>query len=87
VQRVPELAADPIQRQVAVIVVTGSQATLNAAKAATTHLLADDPDTERIQRIMRAAFRPKPRREPEEVYLVDRVQQRGRRPLDDRSSS
>src|SRR5215471_1962258 len=38
------------------------------------HLLADDPDTERIQRIMRAAFRPKPIREPEEVYLVDRVQ-------------
>jgi hypothetical protein len=47
------------------------------------HLLADDPDTERIQRIMRAAFRPKPIREPEEIYLVDRVQQRGRRPLDD----
>jgi putative ABC transport system substrate-binding protein len=36
VQRVPELAADLIRRQVAVIVVTGSQATLNAVKTATT---------------------------------------------------
>jgi putative ABC transport system substrate-binding protein len=36
VQRVPELPADLIRRQVAVIVVTGSQATLNAVKAATT---------------------------------------------------
>jgi putative ABC transport system substrate-binding protein len=35
VQRVPELAADLIQRQVALIVVTGRQATLNAVKAAT----------------------------------------------------
>src|SRR6516164_8734197 len=47
------------------------------------HLLAVDPNTERIHRIMRAAPRPEPVREPEEVFLVDRVQQRGHRPLDD----
>ena len=47
------------------------------------HLLAVDPDTERIQRIMRAAPGPEPIREPEEVLLVDRVQQRDHRPLDD----
>src|SRR5262245_19599649 len=47
------------------------------------HLLAVDPDAERIQRIMRAAPRPEPVREPEEVFLVDRVQQRGHSPLAD----
>jgi hypothetical protein len=47
------------------------------------HLLAADPDHERIHRIMRAASRPEPVREPEEVLLVDRVQHRSRRPLDD----
>src|SRR5262245_24864074 len=47
------------------------------------HLLAVDPDAERIHRIMRAAPRPEAIREPEEVLLVDRVQHRSRRPLDD----
>jgi len=47
------------------------------------HLLAVDPDTERIQRIVRAASRPEPVRDSEEVFLVDRVQQRDHRPLDD----
>ena len=42
-----------------------------------------DPDTERIQRVVRAAPRPESVREPEEVFLVDRVQQRDHRPLDD----
>ena len=42
-----------------------------------------DSDTERVHRIMGAASRPKPVREPEEVFLVDHVQQRGHRPLDD----
>lgn len=42
-----------------------------------------DPNTERIHRIVRAAPRPEPVREPEEVFLVDRVQQRGHCPLDD----
>ena len=46
------------------------------------HLLAVHPDTERIQRVMRAAPRPESVREPEEVFLVDRVQQRDHRPLD-----
>src|SRR5229473_2411212 len=32
---------------------------------------------------MRAAPRPEPIREPEEVFLVDRIQHRSRRPLDD----
>src|SRR6202030_3267652 len=47
------------------------------------HLCAGDPDHERIHRIVRAAPRPEPIREPEEVFLVDRVQHRSRRPLDD----
>jgi site-specific DNA recombinase len=47
------------------------------------HLLAVDSDAERIHRIMRAAPRPEPVREPEEVFLVDRAQHRGYRPLDD----
>jgi site-specific DNA recombinase len=47
------------------------------------HLPAVDPNTERIQRIVRAASRPEPVRDSEEVFLVDRVQQRDHRPLDD----
>src|SRR6266849_6508833 len=47
------------------------------------HLSAADPDDERIHRIVRAAPGPEPVREPEEVFLVDRVQHRSRRPLDD----
>src|SRR5262249_10558698 len=47
------------------------------------HLLAVDPNTERIHRIMRAAPRPEPVREPEEIFLVDRVQHCGHCPLDD----
>src|SRR3974390_522015 len=47
------------------------------------HLLAVDADAERIQRIVRAAPRPEPIRDPEEILLVDRVQQRDHRPLDD----
>src|SRR5262245_34593805 len=46
------------------------------------HLLAVDPHTERIHRIVRTAPRPESIREPEEVFLVDRVQHRSRRPLD-----
>src|ERR1700730_7447833 len=47
------------------------------------HLLAVDTDTERIQRIVCAAPWPEPVREPEEVFLVDRAQQRSHCPLDD----
>ena len=46
------------------------------------HLPAVDPDDERIQRIVRAAPGPEPVREPEEIFLVDRVQHHDRRPLD-----
>src|SRR5215471_7198728 len=46
------------------------------------HLLAVDSDTQRVQRVMRAAPRPEPVRDAEEVFLVDRVQHRGHRPLD-----
>src|SRR6516225_7115776 len=41
------------------------------------------PDTESIQRVMRAAPRPESVRHSEEIFLVDRVQQRDHRPLDD----
>src|SRR5512144_79826 len=47
------------------------------------HLLAVDSDAQRIQRIMRAAPSPKSVRDAEKVFLVDRVQQRDHRPLDD----
>src|ERR1700716_603726 len=47
------------------------------------HLLAVDPDAERIQRIVRATPRPEPIRDAEELFLVDRVQQRDNSPLDD----
>ena len=47
------------------------------------HLGAGDPDHQRIQRIVLAAPGPEPVREPEEVFLVDRVQHRDRGPLDD----
>ena len=45
------------------------------------HFLAGDPDTERVERIMRAASWSESIREPEEVFLVDRVQHRDGRPL------
>src|SRR5499427_8245844 len=47
------------------------------------HLPAFDPDHERVKRIMRAASGAETVRKPEEVLLVDRVEQCGRRPLDD----
>jgi hypothetical protein len=37
------------------------------------HLPAVYPNTERIQRIMRAAPRPEPIRDPKEAFLVDRM--------------
>ncbi len=42
---------------------------------------AGDPDSQRIQRVMLAAFRPEPVAEPEEVLLVDLVQHPPDRPL------
>src|SRR5271157_3814891 len=47
------------------------------------HLLAADPDDERIQRIVLTALGSESIREPEEVFLVDRAQHRRRGPLDD----
>jgi hypothetical protein len=47
------------------------------------HLRALDPNNERIQRIVRAAPRSESVREPKEVFLVDRVEHRNSRPLDD----
>ena len=47
------------------------------------HLGAGDADHQRVQRIVLAAPRSKSVREPEKLLLVDRVQHRYRRPLDD----
>jgi hypothetical protein len=47
------------------------------------HFPAADPDDQCIQRIVLAAPRSKPIREPEEVFLEDRAQHRSRGPLDD----
>jgi hypothetical protein len=46
------------------------------------HLLARDPDDERVQRMVLAALWSEPVREPEEVLLVDRVELRERSSLD-----
>src|SRR5437899_3289895 len=48
------------------------------------HPLRRDPDRQRIQRLMRTAPRPEPLREPENVDLVDRIQDRDDRALDQR---
>jgi hypothetical protein len=47
------------------------------------HLLLFDPDRERIQRVMRAASRPKPIGETSEIHLVDGVQNLDDGPLGD----
>ena len=47
------------------------------------HLLAANPDIECVQRIMLAAPGSEPLGEPEEVPLVDLVQHRRHRSLDD----
>src|SRR5207245_955215 len=47
------------------------------------HLLAGDADHQCVQRIVLTALGPEPIREPEEILLVDRVQQCAGRPLDD----
>jgi len=47
------------------------------------HLLAANSNRKGIQRIMLAALGSEPIREPEEVFLVDRVQRRSGCPLDD----
>ena len=46
------------------------------------HPAARDPDHQRIQRIVRATLGSKPIAEPDEVFLVDRVQHRHGRLLD-----
>lgn len=50
------------------------------------HLGAGDADRQCIQRIVLAAPRSESIRGPEEILLVDRVQHRDCRPLDDLSS-
>ncbi len=47
------------------------------------HLLARDPDRERVQRIMLRAPRPKPIRESKKIQLIDSVQHLDHRPLQD----
>src|SRR5580700_8292133 len=47
------------------------------------HFRAVDTEHQSIQRIMLAALRSEPIREPEEIFLVDRVQHHAGRPLDD----
>ena len=47
------------------------------------HLPGRDPHHERVHRVMRAAPGPEPVAEAEEILLVNSVQHRRRRPLDD----
>ena len=46
------------------------------------HIRAIDSNRKRIQRIVRAASGSETVREPEEIFLVDRVEHRDRRSLD-----
>ena len=47
------------------------------------HLGGGDSNNQRIQRIVLAALGPEPVRKSEEIFLVDRVQHRGGRSLDE----
>src|SRR6266852_5457241 len=47
------------------------------------HLRAADPDHQGVQRVVLAALGAEPIRKAEELFLVDRTQHRGGRPLDD----
>ena len=47
------------------------------------HLRLGDPDRKRVQRIMLAASGPEPVREPQKVFLVDRIEHLHHRTLDD----
>jgi hypothetical protein len=47
------------------------------------HSRVADPDRECVQCIMWTAFGPEPIREPEEIFLIDRVQHLNHRTLDD----
>jgi hypothetical protein len=47
------------------------------------HLLVGDPDRQSVQRIVLAALRPEAIAEPEELFLVNAVQYRNGRSLDD----
>jgi len=47
------------------------------------HLPVVQPNHESIQRIVLAALRAEPVREAEEIFLVNPVEHRDRRPLDD----
>ena len=47
------------------------------------HAFAGDPDAQRVERVMRAPFGSKPVTEAEEIFLVDRIQHRRGRALDD----
>ena len=47
------------------------------------HLLVGDPDRQSVQRIVLTALRPEAIAEPEELFLVNAVQHRNGRSLDD----
>ena len=47
------------------------------------HSLAANPDCQRVQRIVLATFRSEPVAEAEEIFLINGIQHRDGRPLDD----
>src|SRR5438477_13163334 len=63
--------------------VEASEEVADVSVAHEVHLLARDPDRERVQRIMLRAPRPKPVREPQKVLLIDGVQHLDHRALKD----
>jgi hypothetical protein len=62
---------------------TSVEERLNVGVQDEVHLPALDRNHERIECIVRPAARPESVAEPEEVFLVDGIQHRCRRPLDD----
>src|ERR1700737_2480851 len=84
IKRITRRVADPmLDKTDQPIVVDRIEESGNVGVQYPVHPRVADPDRERVQCIMRTASGPEPVREPEEIFLVDRVQHLDHRTLDD----